>query len=200
MFAMFFVGAGKLFETPATGVGLIVAAGICLIGLIRRERGLPAPLVPVDLFAETTFRRTVVASACTFCAQVMSYVALPFHFQVALGADVLSTGLYLTAWPIAIIAVASFSGRLAARFPAVAAVRFRHAGARAGAGGGGGDARAGRHRAGAGSAGAGGAWGSACSSPPTIGCCCCRRRRRAAARRAACRVRRGCSGRRLARP
>ena len=97
---------------------MIVAAGLCLFALIRRERGRPAPLVPVDLFGEITFRRTVIASACSFCAQVMSYVALPFHFQTAFGANVLSIGLYMTVWPLAIIATASISGRLALRAPA----------------------------------------------------------------------------------
>jgi len=118
MFAMFFVGAGRLFERPAVGGALIVAALACLIGLVRRERGRPAPLIPIDLFAAPAFRRTVVASACTFCAQVMSLVALPFHFQIALGAGVIATGLYMTAWPLAIIAIASFSGRLSMRFAA----------------------------------------------------------------------------------
>ena len=118
MFAMFFVGAGRLVTTPASGAALIAAALLCLIGLIRREAGRLAPLVPVDLFAKPAFRRTVFASACTFCAQVMANVALPFHFQAALGADVLSTGLYMSAWPLAIIAVASSSGRLAGWLPA----------------------------------------------------------------------------------
>jgi DHA2 family multidrug resistance protein-like MFS transporter len=118
MFAMFFVGAGKLFDRPALGGLLMLAALACLVGLVRRERSRPAPLVPVDLFAAPAFRRTVVASACTFCAQVMSFVALPFHFQVGLGATVIETGLYMTAWPLAIISIASFSGRLSARFAA----------------------------------------------------------------------------------
>jgi DHA2 family multidrug resistance protein-like MFS transporter len=97
---------------------LIAAAAICLFGLIRRERGRAAPLVPVDLFTERTFRRTVLASAATFCAQMMSTIALPFHLQRALGADVLATGLYMSAWPIAIVASASFAGRLSGRMPA----------------------------------------------------------------------------------
>ena len=118
MFAMFFIGAGRLFEMPALGGALVVAAFVCLVGLVRRERGRPAPLVPVDLFASQAFRRTVVGSACTFCAQVMSFVALPFHFQIALGAGVVATGAYMSAWPLAIIFIASFSGRLAARFSA----------------------------------------------------------------------------------
>ncbi len=118
MFAMFFVGAGKLFGAPILGGGLIAASLVCLAGLVRRERGRLAPLIPVDLFAEPAFRRTVIASACTFCAQVISYVALPFHFQVALGAGVVETGLYMTAWPVAIIVIASFTGRLAARWTA----------------------------------------------------------------------------------
>jgi DHA2 family multidrug resistance protein-like MFS transporter len=117
-FAMFFAGANRLFETPALGAALLVASALCLVGLVRRERGRAAPLAPVDLFVSPVFSRTVFASACTFASQVMAYVALPFHFQYALGADVVHTGLYMTAWPVGIIAVASFSGRLAARAPA----------------------------------------------------------------------------------
>jgi DHA2 family multidrug resistance protein-like MFS transporter len=49
---------------------------------------------------------------------MMSAIALPFHLQRALGADVLATGLYMSAWPIAIAASASFSGRFADRAPA----------------------------------------------------------------------------------
>jgi DHA2 family multidrug resistance protein-like MFS transporter len=118
MFAMFFVGAGKLFDRPILGACLIGAALLCLAFLIRRERGRPAPLIPVDLFADRGFRRTVLASALSFSAQLMSYVALPFHFQIALGAGVLATGFFMTGWPIAIIVTASFAGRLAARWKA----------------------------------------------------------------------------------
>jgi DHA2 family multidrug resistance protein-like MFS transporter len=124
MFAMFFFGAGRVFDAPRSGSALLIAAAICLVGLIRRERGRPAPLVPVDLFGEPAFRRTVVASACTFAAQMLSSVALPFHYQVALGANVIATGLYMTAFPLAIIAVASFSGQLAARVTAARLCAF----------------------------------------------------------------------------
>jgi DHA2 family multidrug resistance protein-like MFS transporter len=120
LFTLFFVGAGRIAEQPLLGLGLILAAALCLIGLVRRERGHAAPLVPVDLFAERAFRRTVLASGATFCAQMMSGIALPFHLQRALGASVLATGVYMSAWPIAIVASASFSGRLAGRAPAPA--------------------------------------------------------------------------------
>jgi DHA2 family multidrug resistance protein-like MFS transporter len=118
LFMLFFVGAGRIAEQQAVGLGLIVAAVVCLIGLVRRERGRAAPLVPVDLFADLAFRRTVLASGATFCAQMMSGIALPFHLQRALGASVLATGAYMSAWPIAIVASASFAGRLAGRMPA----------------------------------------------------------------------------------
>ena len=115
---MFFVGAGRLFERA----GQRRRAD-------RRRRPLPVGAHPPRArpagaagagrsVRRATFRRTVIASACTFCAQVMSYVALPFHFQVALGAGVLATGLYMTAWPSRSSRSASFSGRLAARVSA----------------------------------------------------------------------------------
>jgi DHA2 family multidrug resistance protein-like MFS transporter len=114
-FAMFFAGANRLFETPALGAALLAAAALCIVYLVRRERGRAAPLAPVDLFISPLFARTVFASACTFAAQVLANVALPFLYQGALGADVVHVGLYMTVWPLGIVAVASFSGRLAAR-------------------------------------------------------------------------------------
>jgi DHA2 family multidrug resistance protein-like MFS transporter len=118
LFTLFFVGAGRIAEQPVLGAALIAVAAVCLIALIRRERGQAAPLVPVDLFAEIPFRRTVLASGATFCAQMMSSIALPFHLQRALGASVMATGVYMSVWPIAIVASASFAGRFADRLPA----------------------------------------------------------------------------------
>ena len=120
LFALFFVGAGRLTEEPVLGLALIAAAAVCLVALVRRESGRTAPLVPVDLFGDRAFRRTVLASASTFCAQLMSAIALPFHLQRALGESVLATGAYMAAWPLAIVVSASFAGRFADRFPSPA--------------------------------------------------------------------------------
>ncbi len=59
----------------------------------------------------------MVSSVCSFSAQMMAYVALPFYFQDVLHLTSTQTGLLMTPWPIAIAVIAPFAGRLADRYP-----------------------------------------------------------------------------------
>jgi len=115
LFLLLFLGADRLLATPVLGVGLLVAAGLCLALLLRLERGVAAPLVPVDLFADPAFRVAVIASVLCFLGQMLSYVALPFYLQHLLGMTPTEAGLYMMPWPLAVAVVAPISGRLAGR-------------------------------------------------------------------------------------
>ena len=75
------------------------------------------PLLPLDLLRIPAFALSMVASICSFSAQMTAYVALPFYFQEGLGFSEARTGLLMTPWPLAIAAVAPLSGRLADRYP-----------------------------------------------------------------------------------
>jgi DHA2 family multidrug resistance protein-like MFS transporter len=94
-----------------------VLAVLGLWALVRREMPRAAPLVPLDLLRGHSFRISVIASVCCFTGQMASYIALPFHLQHALGLSASATGLLMTPWPIAVMAAAPLSGRLADRMP-----------------------------------------------------------------------------------
>lgn len=79
---------------------------------IRRQRMLQAPILPVDLLKIPIFSLSVGTSVCSFTAQMLAMVSLPFLFQDVLARSVAETGLLLTPWPLATIVAAPLAGRL----------------------------------------------------------------------------------------
>jgi MFS transporter, DHA2 family, multidrug resistance protein len=112
------------FDGLAHRRNLLVIAAELLAGaaaafvFVRRQKGLSAPMLPVDLFRIPIFALSVVTSVCTYTAQTIAFVALPFYFQVAGGLSQSETGLLITPWPAVIMVVAPLSGRLSDRYPA----------------------------------------------------------------------------------
>jgi MFS transporter, DHA2 family, multidrug resistance protein len=86
--------------------------------LIRRQRSLSLPLLPVDLFKRPMFAVSVGTSVCSFVAQGIVFVALPFYFQDVIGRSQVATGLLMTPWPVTVAIIAPIAGRLADRYPA----------------------------------------------------------------------------------
>jgi DHA2 family multidrug resistance protein-like MFS transporter len=86
--------------------------------LIRRQLTQAMPLLPVDLFRRPIFALSVTTSVCSFVAQGISFVALPFYFHDVLGASVVATGLLMTPWMVMTATMAPIAGRLADRYPA----------------------------------------------------------------------------------
>ncbi|HEX3550987.1 MAG TPA: MFS transporter [Candidatus Elarobacter sp.] len=103
---------------PAWTVVLRLVAGlISTVWFVRRQFALPRPMIALDLFRIRPFAFAAATSFATFSAQGLSYIALPFYFQVALGRTPLDSGLLLTSWPLSIAIVAPIAGRLADRVP-----------------------------------------------------------------------------------
>jgi len=84
--------------------------------LVRRQKGHPAPLLPVDLFRRPLFTLSVMTSICTFAAQALAFVALPFYFESALGRSPIETGFLMTPWPVMVGVMAPVAGRLSDRY------------------------------------------------------------------------------------
>ncbi|SDD11384.1 MFS transporter [Paraburkholderia lycopersici] len=95
-------------------------AGAVVIGwfFVRRQLTQPAPLLPVDLLANPVFALSISTSVCSFCAQMLAFVALPFMLQETFGFSQVDTGLLMTPWPLIIIGAAPLSGALSDRYPA----------------------------------------------------------------------------------
>ncbi len=96
---------------------LIVALGFGIV-FIRRQLGLAAPMLPVDLFRRPIFSLSVATSICCYAAQSLGFIALPFLFQIAGGMSQIDTGLMITPWPLTVVVVAPIAGWLSDRVSA----------------------------------------------------------------------------------
>ena len=83
---------------------------------IRRQLKMPVPLLPVDLLRIPIFSLSIGTSVCSFCAQMLAMVSLPFFLQTVLARDEVATGLLLTPWPLATMVMAPIAGRLIERY------------------------------------------------------------------------------------
>ncbi|PIJ51436.1 MFS transporter [Erwinia sp. OLTSP20] len=82
---------------------------------IRRQLQMAIPLFPVDLLRIPVFALSLCTSVCSFAAQMLAMVSLPFYLQYTLGRSEVATGLLLTPWPLATMVLAPLSGRLIER-------------------------------------------------------------------------------------
>jgi len=97
-------------------VGEIAVALLAGLLLVRRQLTLASPLLPVDLLRIPVFGLSIGTSICSFAAQTLAFVSLPFYFHGSLGRDAVATGLLMTPWPLATAAMAPIAGRLADRY------------------------------------------------------------------------------------
>ena len=101
------------------GIGHIVPgiAGACVVGyfFVRRQLRSPFPILPLDLLRIPIFSLSILTSVCSFLAQMLAMVPLPFFLQGVLGRDEVGTGLLMTAWPVAIVFTAPVAGLLVER-------------------------------------------------------------------------------------
>ena len=124
-FALIFIGAERLGAASAAGQSLASPGswGALVAGLVvgaiylRRQWHLSTPLFPVDLLRIPVFALSMGASVGAFCAQMLAYLALPFLLLETHGRTPMQAGLLITAWPLAIVAVAPLAGRLIGRYP-----------------------------------------------------------------------------------
>ncbi len=118
-FGLLIFGIGEAAHSAERGVTALVLGGALLSGvlLVRRQLSLSAPLLPVDLYRRPMFALSSATAMCSFTAQGLAFVSLPFYFQTVLGHSAVETGLLLTPWPVATAIMAPIAGPLSDRFP-----------------------------------------------------------------------------------
>ena len=114
---IFALGEASHRATPLETCIAILVAAAAAWALVRRQRGHPAPLFPLDLYRIPLFAISSLTSTCSFTAQGLSFVALPFLFQTVLGHTAVETGVLLTPWPVMTAVMALVAGPLSDRFP-----------------------------------------------------------------------------------
>ncbi len=99
-------------HTVLASFGVALVAGFLLL---RRERGHPAPMLPVDLFRRPMFALSTMTAICSFAAQGLAFVSLPFFFESVLGRSQVETGFLMTPWSALVALMAPIAGRLSDR-------------------------------------------------------------------------------------
>jgi DHA2 family multidrug resistance protein-like MFS transporter len=90
----------------------IVAMLVVGFFFVRRQLRMPVPLLPIDLLRISLFSLSICTSICSFCAQMLAMVSLPFFLQSMMGRSEVETGLLLTPWPLATMVMAPLAGYL----------------------------------------------------------------------------------------
>ncbi|HEX3575124.1 MAG TPA: MFS transporter, partial [Rhodopila sp.] len=116
-FLVFGIGEAAHQANLATTISALAIALIAGVALIRRQLGLHAPMLPVDLYRRPMFALSSLTSVCSFTAQGLAFVSLPFYFQTVLGFSAVETGLLLTPWPVMTGIAAPIAGPLSDRYP-----------------------------------------------------------------------------------
>ncbi len=119
MFAALIFALGEAAQRAPLHIVLIAAAIALAFGvlMVRREAGHPAPMLPVDLFKLPVFTLSAVTAVCSFAAQGLAFVSLPFYFEDILHRSQVETGFLMTPWSVVVALAAPFAGRLSDRYP-----------------------------------------------------------------------------------
>jgi DHA2 family multidrug resistance protein-like MFS transporter len=110
---------GVAHHQPIALIAAQAAAAIVLgAALVWRETHRAWPLLPVDLMRVRVFSLSIATSVCSFVAQMMAYVTLPFFLHGQLGRSAVQIGFLMTPWPLMTAVMAPIAGRLADRHAA----------------------------------------------------------------------------------
>ena len=90
----------------------LAATALFFALLLNRQADHKAPMLPIDLLRRPMFALSVVTSVCTFAAQGLAFVALPFYFYTALGKSPVEAGFLMTPWAVMVATMAPIAGRL----------------------------------------------------------------------------------------
>lgn len=104
-------------QLAAPGAIAITAAlcVMCLLLLLRRQAGHPAPFLAVDLLRRPVFALSAATGICSFATQSLAFVSLPFMLQNVLGYTQVETGFLITPWPVLVAVMAPIAGHLSDR-------------------------------------------------------------------------------------
>ncbi|HEY8024635.1 MAG TPA: MFS transporter [Burkholderiaceae bacterium] len=109
---------GRQFVAGMIALAYGSAAIVAGAAFVWRQRRAAQPLLPLDMFSSSRFSLAALTSLASFVGQGITFVALPFLFQNVYGYSAFQSALLFTTWPLGIMLVASYAGRLADRHSA----------------------------------------------------------------------------------
>lgn len=112
-FGLLFYSLGNVTEPGSLATSLVFIGIALLIGFfyVRKELHSSHPMFPIDLFRLRLYSTSILTSICSFIAQNLTMIALPFLFLSVLKLSELYTGLVMTPWPLATMIISPLAAR-----------------------------------------------------------------------------------------
>lgn len=117
VFGLIFYALGSFAKRGDTAISLLLLVAGLIIGrfYVRRQFQRPEPLLPVDLFKSRVFSLSICTSICSFIAQNLAIISLPFLFLNSYHFSEVATGLLITPWPLATMIISPLAARFVER-------------------------------------------------------------------------------------
>lgn len=126
VFGTIFYALGNLANEHVLWENILLIVSGIVVGIfyVRHLHGRDLPMFPIDLLHNKLYTLSVVTYTCSFITQCMALIALPFLFLNGYGFSELTTGLLMTPWPLATMAISPFAARFIENHNAGATAAF----------------------------------------------------------------------------
>lgn len=112
-FGLLITALSGFAQGQSTQLVLAEVAAMLVVGFffVRRQLTMPVPCCRSTCCVSHS-SLSICTSICSFCAQMLAMVSLPFFLQSMMGRSEVETGLLLTPWPLATMVMAPLAGYL----------------------------------------------------------------------------------------
>ena len=117
VFGLIFYALGNITRKGDIVLSVVMLVVGVAVGIfyVRRQFNREQPLLPVDLFRNSMYTMSIATSVCSFIAQNMAMIALPFLYLNCYHFSAITTGLLMTPWPLATMIVSPIAARYVER-------------------------------------------------------------------------------------
>lgn len=114
VFGLIFFSLGNFSLKGELGENIIMLVCGIVIGYfyIHHLKHKEKPIFPIDLLRIKVYSLSILTSTCSFMAQNIAMIAIPFLFLNGYGFSEITTGLLMTPWPLATMIVSPIAARL----------------------------------------------------------------------------------------
>lgn len=126
VFGTIFYALGNLANRHVLWENILLILSGIVVGIfyVRHLHGKELPMFPIDLLHNKLYTLSVITYTCSFVTQCMALIALPFLFLNGYKFSELLTGLLMTPWPLATMAISPFAARFIEKHNAGATAAF----------------------------------------------------------------------------
>lgn len=117
VFGLVFYSLGSFARDGDIVINICLLLTGIIVGIlyVRRQMRRTNPMLPVDLFGIRLYSLSIITSVCSFIAQNVAMIALPFLFLNSYGFPEITTGLLMTPWPLATMIISPLAARFVER-------------------------------------------------------------------------------------